>query len=121
MIRIRHAAALAAMAFTTLAIAVSPASAAPGDTLTMCSSTLTPDGWVDAQWWNSGGCGSGFTPNTKQIKDLRGYPVGTQVNACASTWPPAGWTITNTYYSSGCRYSAVPSFNPNTWTLKRTS
>ncbi|MEW2412837.1 hypothetical protein AB0953_03770 [Streptomyces sp. NPDC046866] len=121
MLRTRYAAALATMAFTALAVTASPASAAPGDTLTQCSSTLTPAGWVDVQWWNSGGCGSTFSPNTKQIKDLRGYPVGTQVNACASTWPPAGWTIVSSYYSSGCQYSSVPSFNANTWTLKRTS
>ncbi|MEU5069713.1 hypothetical protein AB0G95_37445 [Streptomyces virginiae] len=121
MIRTRFAITLATMAVTALAVTASPASAAPGDTVNMCANALTPDGWVDVQWWNSAGCGSGFTPNMKQIKDLRGYPVGTQVNACASTWPPAGWTITSTYYSSGCRYSAVPSLNPNTWTLKRTS
>ncbi|MFI8101067.1 hypothetical protein [Streptomyces sp. NPDC086023] len=121
MIRTRSASALAALACAALALTASPASAAPGDTLNMCSSTLTPAGWVDVQWWNSSGCGTGFNPNTKQIKDLTGYPVGTQVNACASTWPPAGWTITSSYYSSGCRYSSVPSFSANTWTLKRTS
>ncbi|MER5930934.1 hypothetical protein [Streptomyces sp. NPDC002054] len=120
MIRTRIA-VFAATAVTALAIGASPASAAPGDTLNVCGSTLTPAGWVDVQWWNSGGCGSGFTPNAKQIKDLTGYPVGTQVNACASTWPPAGWTIVSSYYSSGCRYSAVPSLNHNSWTLKRTS
>ncbi|NXY93297.1 hypothetical protein HYE82_02490 [Streptomyces sp. BR123] len=120
MIRTRFA-ALATMAFTALAVAATPASAAPGTTQNMCASALTPSGWVDVQWWNSAGCGSGFTPNTKQVMDLNGYPVGTQVNACASTWPPAGWTIVGSYYSSGCRYSAVPSFNANTWTLKRTS
>ncbi|MGW1139621.1 hypothetical protein [Streptomyces zhihengii] len=112
---------LTAMAAAALAFTASPATAAPGDTLNMCASALTPSGWVDVQWWNSSGCGSGFTPNSKQIKDLQGYPVGTQVNACASTWPPAGWTIVSTYYTSSCRYSAVPSLDPNSWTLKRTS
>ncbi|MEW1697990.1 hypothetical protein ACIQCR_23710 [Streptomyces sp. NPDC093249] len=121
MFRIRHAAAIATATAAVFALSTGPASAAPGDTVNMCASALTPSGWVDVQWWNSSGCGPGFTPNSKQIKDLRGYPVGTQVNACGSTWPPAGWTIVSTYYSSSCRYSAVPSIDPNTWTLKRTS
>lgn len=120
MIRTRFA-ALAVMAVTATALATTPAGAAPGDTLNVCASTLTPSGWVDTQWWNSGSCGPTFSPNAKQMKDLNGYPVGTQVNACASTYPPAGWTITSSYYSSSCRYAAVPTFNPNTWTLKRTS
>ncbi|MFF3767533.1 hypothetical protein ACFYYR_26105 [Streptomyces sp. NPDC001922] len=117
----RRIASLALLTTMVTTVGMASATAAPGDTATICHSSLTPSGWVDTQWWNSGGCGPGFSPNTKQIKDLTGYPVGTQVNACASTWPPAGWSITSSYYSSGCRYSAVPSFNPNTWTLRRTS
>ncbi|MEU8824535.1 hypothetical protein [Streptomyces sp. NPDC048636] len=121
MIRTRIA-CLALLTAAVTAIGMGTASAAPGDTMTMCGSQLTPSGYVDTQWWNSAGCGSGtFSPNTKQIKQLTGYPVGTQVNACASTWPPAGWTITNTFYNSACRYSVVPSFDPNSWTLRRTS
>ncbi|WP_432587613.1 hypothetical protein ABVG11_19825 [Streptomyces sp. HD1123-B1] len=121
MIRTRIA-SLALLTAAVTAFGMGTASAAPGDTFTMCGSQLTPSGHVDTQWWNSAGCGSGsFNPNTKQVKQLTGYPIGTQVSACASTWPPAGWTITNTYYSGGCRYSAVPSFDPNTWTLRRTS
>ncbi|NMO20614.1 hypothetical protein HPC49_24915 [Pyxidicoccus fallax] len=92
---------------------------AAGDTANVCYSNLTPSGWVDVQWWNSAACGSTFVPNTKQIKQLTGYPVGTRVNACASTYPPSGWTITSSYYSSSCQYSAVPSLNNNSWTLVR--
>ncbi|MGG8405538.1 hypothetical protein ACM614_02590 [Streptomyces sp. 12297] len=120
MIRTRIA-ALATMAVTALAIATTPAGAAPGDTQNVCASTLTPTGWVDVSWWNTASCGPTFSPNAKQMKNLIGYPVGTQVNACASTYPPAGWTIVSSYYNSSCRYSAVPSLNPNTWTIKRTS
>ncbi|MFE7185368.1 hypothetical protein [Streptomyces erythrochromogenes] len=47
MIRTRYAVALATMAVTALAVTASPASAAPGDTVNMCHSALTPDGWVD--------------------------------------------------------------------------
>ena len=93
--------------------------AAAGDTANVCSSTLTPSGWVDVQWWNSSSCGSTFAPNAKQIKQLTGYPVGTRVNACSSAYPPAGWSITSSFYSSACRYSAVPSLDNNSWTLVR--
>ncbi len=92
---------------------------ATATTTTICSSTLTPSGWVDIQWWNSASCGSTFDPNTKLIENLAGLPIGTTVNACASTYPPAGWAQTAFYYSSSCRYSSVPSLDPNTWTLKR--
>lgn len=88
-------------------------------TATICYSSLTPAGWVDIQWWYSASCGSTFVPNTKQIQNLAGLPVGSTVNACASTFPPAGWTQTAFYFSSACRYSSVPSLDPNTWTLKR--
>jgi len=105
-----------------LAAATPPAHAAPGEVQTVCASTLTPTGWVDVSWGTSLTCGSGSAPNIKQIKQLTGLPVGTTVNACASTYPPAGWVQTgSSYYSSSCRYSAVPSFNPNAWTLKRVS
>jgi hypothetical protein len=93
--------------------------AAAGDTVNVCSSTMTPSGWVDVQWWNSGACGSTFSPNSKQMKDLTGYPIGTRVNACSSWYPPSGWSVVSSYYSSSCRYSAVPSFDNNSWTLVR--
>ncbi|MEU1071244.1 MULTISPECIES: hypothetical protein [unclassified Streptomyces] len=120
MIRTRFA-CLALLAAAACVAGTTPANAAPGDTLNMCASTLTPTGWVATQWWNSAGCGSGFSPNSKRIMQLTGYPVGTRVNACASTYPPAGWTITSTFYNSACRYSVVPSFDPNAWTLVRTN
>lgn len=104
-----------------LTLTVSPAQAAPGDVSTMCASVLTPAGFVDVQWGNSFSCGSTFSPNIKQVKQLTGLPVGTVVNACASTYQPAGWVQVSTYYSSSCRYSAVPSFNNNAWQLKRVS
>lgn len=104
-----------------LALAASPAAAAPGEVQTVCASTLTPSGWVDVSWGNSISCGSTTAPNIKQIKQLTGLPVGTTVNACASTYQPAGWVQVSTYYSSSCRYSVVPSLEPNAWTLKRVS
>lgn len=114
---------LLALGFTaaTLALTMSPAQAAPGDVTNVCSSTLTPSGFVDVQWWNSFSCGSSFDPNMKQIKQLAGLPIGTTVNACASTYPPAGWVQVSSYYNSSCRYSSVPSFNNNAWQLKRVS
>ncbi|MFH8371769.1 hypothetical protein [Streptomyces sp. NPDC018031] len=104
-----------------LGMSAPAAMAAPGDVQTVCASSLTPDGWVDISWGTSLSCGSGTAPNIKQIKQLTGLPVGTTVNACASTYQPAGWVQTSTYYTSSCRYSVVPSFNPNAWTLKRVS
>lgn len=121
MIRLRNLALTVGGAAAALTLTMGTAQAAPGDTSTSCSSSLTPSGFVDVQWWNSAGCGSGFTPNTKKIMQLTGYPVGTVVNACASTWPPAGWTIVSSFYSSGCQYSAVPSLEKNSWQLKRVS
>ncbi|MFB7664875.1 hypothetical protein ACFC1R_13130 [Kitasatospora sp. NPDC056138] len=121
MTRLRTACLAAGLATAALGLAVSPAEAAPGDVTNVCASTLTPSGFVDVQWWNSSGCGSGFEPNAKQIKQLTGLPVGTVVNACASTYQPAGWVQVSSYYSSSCRYSAVPSFNNNAWQLKRVS
>ncbi|GHF25731.1 hypothetical protein GCM10010218_03030 [Streptomyces mashuensis] len=112
--------ALAFAAAAATAVAAAPAQAAPGDTLNVCASTLTPTGWVDTQWWTTGTC-PGSSPNSKQIKQLTGLPVGTQVNACASTYPPAGWTIRQTYWSGSCQYSPVPSLSPNAWLLVRTS
>ncbi len=109
----------AAEGSTAQARLASQVKSAAGDTLNVCSSTLTPSGWVDVQWWNSFSCGSTFDPNTRQIKQLTGYPVGTRVNACASTYPPAGWSIISSYYSSSCRYSVVPSLDNNSWTLVR--
>ncbi|WP_228982094.1 hypothetical protein [Streptomyces sp. DH12] len=114
--------ALAAVASAAcLLLSASPALAAPGDVTTVCASVLTPTGHVDVSWGTSLSCGSGSAPNVKQIKQLTGLPVGTTVNACASTYQPAGWVQTSSYYTSSCRYSVVPSFNPNAWTLKRVS
>ncbi|WP_371477325.1 hypothetical protein [Kitasatospora sp. NBC_00315] len=108
-------------AATLLALTVPPAQAAPGDVTTVCGSTLTPSGYVDVSWGNSSSCGSTFSPNIKQIKQLTGLPVGTVVNACGSTYQPSGWIQVSSYYSSSCRYSAVPSLNDNAWQLKRVS
>ncbi|MFI2610435.1 hypothetical protein [Kitasatospora sp. NPDC018619] len=121
MTRLRSAVLALGCTAAALTLTAGAAQAAPGDTTTVCSSSLTPGGSVDVQWWNSAGCGSGFTPNTKKIMQLTGYPVGTVVNACASTWPPAGWTIVSSFYGSGCNYSAVPSLEKNSWQLKRVS
>ncbi|MGW3044505.1 hypothetical protein ACWC9T_31680 [Kitasatospora sp. NPDC001159] len=121
MTRLRAAVLTLGCTAAALTLTMGTAQAAPGSTSTVCSSSLTPDGFVDVQWWNSAGCGSGFNPNTKKIMQLTGYPVGTVVNACASTWPPAGWTIVSSFYGSGCQYSSVPSFNNNSWQLKRVS
>ncbi|MCB5165796.1 hypothetical protein LG634_13240 [Streptomyces bambusae] len=119
MIRTRIA-AVAAAAVTALALGSAPASAA-GETQNVCANVYTPAGWVDVNWWSTGLCGPTLSPNAKQMKNLTGLPVGTQLNACGSTYPPAGWTIVSSYYSDGCRYFSVPNFNPNTWTIKRTS
>jgi hypothetical protein len=89
-----------------------------GDTVNTCSSSLTPSGWVDVQWWNTSSCGNTFVPNAKQMKQLTGYPIGTQVVACSSTYPPNGWSSTSSYFSVGCRESKY-NFFPNTWTLVR--
>ncbi|GAA1247262.1 hypothetical protein GCM10009665_42810 [Kitasatospora nipponensis] len=122
MSRVRTALSIALLGATaTLALAVSPAQAAPGDTVNTCASTLTPAGWVDVQWWSTFSCGSTFDPNAKQIKQIAGLPIGTTVNVCSSTLPPAGWIQTASYYSSSCQYSATPSFNPNSWSLRRVS
>ncbi|KJS52926.1 hypothetical protein [Streptomyces rubellomurinus] len=121
MTRLRAVAVTLGCTAAALALTMGSAQAAPGDTTNVCASTLTPSGYVDVQWWNSAGCGSGFAPNAKQIKQLTGLPVGTVVNACSSTYPPAGWTIVSSFYSSSCQYSSVPSFNNNSWQLKRTS
>ncbi|MFJ3788851.1 hypothetical protein [Kitasatospora sp. NPDC090091] len=122
MSRLRAAALTLGATAAALTLSMTTAHAAPGDTVNMCGSSLTPSGYVDVQWWNSAGCGSGtFTPNSKKIMQLTGYPVGTVVNACASTWPPAGWVQVSEFYSSGCNYSAVPSFGKNSWQLKRVS
>ncbi|MFB7614789.1 hypothetical protein [Kitasatospora sp. NPDC056181] len=121
MSRLRAVALTLGCTAAALTMTMTTAHAAPGDTTNMCGSTLTPSGFVDVQWWNSAACGSGFNPNSKQVKQLTGLPVGTVVNACASTWPPAGWTIVSSFYSSSCNYSAVPSFNNNSWQLKRVS
>ncbi|WP_234334795.1 hypothetical protein [Streptomyces sp. NRRL S-118] len=117
----RTMALAAAGSAACLFLAAPPSHAAPGDVTTVCASTLTPAGFVDVSWGTSLSCGSGSAPNIKQIKQLTGLAVGTTVNACASTYPPAGWVQTSTYYTSSCRYSVVPSFNPNAWTLKRVS
>lgn len=121
MVRLRSA-SLAVLTTACVALTVSPASAAPGDTTTMCGSSMTPSGWVDVQWWNSWSCGVTFNPNTKKIQQVSGMPIGSTVNACASTWPPAGWVQVNrSFYSGACQYAAVPSHEPNTWTIKRVS
>lgn len=120
MIRLRTAALTLGVAAAALAL-TTPAQAAPGDTATICSSSLTPSGWVDVQWWNSFSCGSTFNPNIKQIKQAAGMPVGTVLNVCSSTLPPAGWVTVSSFYSSSCRYSAVPSLNNNSWQIKRVS
>ncbi|MDH6576176.1 hypothetical protein [Kitasatospora sp. MAP5-34] len=122
MSRLRTAMGVALLSATaTLALPVSAAQAAPGGTVNTCASSLTPGGWVDVQWWFSASCGSNFSPNAKQIEQLTGLPIGTTVNACSSTYPPAGWIPVASYYSNGCQYSSVPSFDPNTWTLRRVS
>ncbi|MER7757317.1 hypothetical protein [Kitasatospora sp. NPDC097643] len=119
MTRLRAAVLTLGCTAAALTLTMGTAQAAPGDTTTMCGSSLTPGGYVDVQWWNSFSCGSTFNPNIKKVMQLTGYPVGTVVNACASTYPPAGWVQVSSYYSSGCNYSAVPSFNNNSWQLKR--
>ncbi|GAA2151049.1 hypothetical protein GCM10009760_46050 [Kitasatospora kazusensis] len=121
--RLRTALGVALLsAAATVTLSVAPAQASPGGTSNVCGSSSTPAGWVDVQWWHSSGCGSwDFSPNTKQIEQLTGLPVGTSVNACSTTYPPAGWAIVGSYYSSGCQVGSVPSFNPNTWTLTRVS
>ncbi|WP_406194010.1 hypothetical protein OH807_04205 [Kitasatospora sp. NBC_01560] len=118
--RLRTVLALGCTA-AALTLTMPTAHAAPGGTTTMCGSTLTPSGFVDVQWWNSAGCGSGFTPNSKKVMQLTGYPVGTVLNACGSTWPPAGWVPVSEFYGSACNYSAVPSLGKNSWQLKRVS
>ncbi|GGW12114.1 hypothetical protein GCM10018980_03040 [Streptomyces capoamus] len=119
--RVRSASLALVGAAACIALSAPPSQAAAGDTASMCGSQLTPSGWVDIQWWNSWSCGTTFSPNMKKIEQLTGFPVGTTVNVCASTYPPAGWVQVNSYYSGGCQYSAVPSSQPNSWTIKRVS
>ncbi|MEW2086418.1 hypothetical protein [Streptomyces sp. NPDC005283] len=121
MVRLRSASLALLTAAACVALTAPSASAVPGDTATMCSSSLTPSGWVDVQWWNSWACGITFNPNMKKIQQVSGMPIGSTVNACSSTLPPAGWVQVNRFYSGACQYSAVPSHDPNTWTIKRVS
>ncbi len=121
MSRLRAVALAAGCAAAALTITTTTAHAAPGDTLNVCSSQLTPAGWVDVQWWNDVSCGSTFNPNKKQIKQLTGLPIGTTLTVCASTYQPAGWVQLSAFYNSSCRYSAVPSLNNNAWQIKRVS
>ncbi len=109
-----------AAAGAAVTLTAAPASAAPGDTQSICHSLLTPSGWADVSWSTSSQCG-GSGPNRKQIKQLEGYPIGTEVAICASTLQPAGWTQIRTYYSQSCRYTTVPSQNDNAWTVRRVS
>ncbi|NSL42871.1 hypothetical protein [Streptomyces sp. 8P21H-1] len=109
-----------AAAGAAVTLTAAPAAAAPGDTLSICHSQLTPSGWADVSWSSSSQCG-GFEPNRKQIKQLDGYPIGTEVAICASTLQPAGWIQIREYYSQSCRYSSVPSLNNNAWTVRRVS
>ncbi|WP_434391396.1 hypothetical protein [Melittangium boletus] len=86
----------------------------------ICSSSPTPAGWVDIQWYYSAGCGTGsFAPNTKRIQQISGEPIGATVNACNTTPVPAGWSQIDYYYSSNCQSGSVGSLNPNTRMLKR--
>ncbi|MFG3054785.1 hypothetical protein ACGFZP_28060 [Kitasatospora sp. NPDC048239] len=119
MTRLRNVALTLGCTAAALTLSMTTAQAAPGDTTAICANSLTPSGWADVQWWNDYSCGSGFNPNMKRMMQLTGYPVGTVVNVCASSLPPAGWQEVSTFYSSGCRYSAVPSFNNNSWQIKR--
>lgn len=121
MTRLRTACLALGFAAAALGVSVAPAQAASGPVTNVCASTLTPSGSVDVSWWYSASCGSMYAPNEKQIEQLTGLPVGTVVDACSSTYPPAGWTIESSYYSNGCQYSYNPSFDANSWQLKRVS
>ncbi|MET9400470.1 hypothetical protein [Kitasatospora sp. NPDC002965] len=114
-----RAAALTLGAAAALTLTATTAHAAPGDTQDVCNSQFTPSGWADVQWWNSYACGPGFNPNSRRIMQLTGYPIGTTVNVCSSALPPSGWVEVSAFYSSSCRYSVTPSFNNNSWQLKR--
>ncbi|MFE2107466.1 hypothetical protein ACFXAF_16545 [Kitasatospora sp. NPDC059463] len=119
MSRLRAAALAVGCAAAALTLTATTAHAAPGDIQTVCGSQLTPSGWVDVQWWNDFSCGSTFSPNTKKIEQVDGLPIGTTLNVCASALPPAGWVQLSEFYSSSCRYSVSPSFNNNSWQIKR--
>ncbi|WP_405008001.1 hypothetical protein OHV13_31500 [Kitasatospora purpeofusca] len=121
MSRFRAAVLTVGCAAAALTMTTTTAHAAPGDTLNVCSSQLTPTGWVDVQWWNDVSCGSTLNPNKKQIKQLTGLPIGTTLTVCASTYQPAGWVQLSSFYNSSCRYSSVPSLNNNAWQIKRVS
>ncbi|MER7706686.1 hypothetical protein ABTX81_27795 [Kitasatospora sp. NPDC097605] len=121
MSRLRAAALAVGCAAAALTLTATTAHAAPGDTQNVCSSQLTPTGWVDVQWWNDISCSSTFSPNKKQIKDIAGLPIGTTLTVCSSTYQPAGWVQLSSFYNSSCRYSAVPSLNNNAWQIKRVS
>ncbi|WP_051813460.1 hypothetical protein [Kitasatospora sp. MBT63] len=119
MTRLRAAAVVLGAAAALTAVPLSTAQAAPGDTATLCSSSLTPSGWVDVQWWNSFSCGSTFNPNIRKVQQLTGYAAGTTVTACASSLPPAGWVAVSISYNSGCVYAPNQGFNKNSWQLKQ--
>ncbi|TQK50862.1 hypothetical protein FBY35_1220 [Streptomyces sp. SLBN-118] len=121
MVRLRSASLTLLTAAACLALTVPSASAAPGDTTSICYSNLTPSGWVDVQWWNTWECGVTFNPNKKKIQQVSGMPIGSTLNVCSSTLPPAGWVQVNRFYNGACQYSAVPSHDPNSWTIKRVS
>ncbi|MFJ4793578.1 hypothetical protein [Kitasatospora purpeofusca] len=121
MSRFRAAVLTVGCAAAALALTATTAQAAPGDTQNVCGSQLTPNGWVDVQWWNEYACGSTFNPNAKRIQQAAGLPIGTTLTVCASTLPPAGWVQLSEFYNSSCRYSVSPSFNNNSWQIKRVS
>jgi predicted transglutaminase-like cysteine proteinase len=119
MIRVRTAALAFGLASAAVALTMSPAQAAPGDTSTVCASTLTPPGFVDVSWGNTFSCGATFAPNQKVIKQVAGLPVGTVLNICSSTYPPAGWVPVSSFYTNGCQYSVNPSFGNNSYQIQR--
>ncbi|MFD7417943.1 hypothetical protein [Kitasatospora purpeofusca] len=121
MSRFRAAVLTVGCAAAALALTATTAQAAPGDTQNVCGSQLTPSGWVDVQWWNEYACGSTFNPNAKRIQQAAGLPIGTTLTVCASTLPPSGWVQLSEFYNSSCRYSVSPSFNNNSWQIKRVS
>lgn len=96
-------------AVAAVAVAVGspvPAQAAPGDTMGICASSLTPSGWVDIAHYYTSACGTGsFNKNAKTIRQIAGYPVGTSTLACGSSLTPPGWVDSAWFFRSECTIS----------------
>lgn len=113
---------LAAGALTAAASLFPTAAQAAGATITLCTWTAAPNGFVDISFQTDFNCGDIGSSNrwSHTAQYIGGDPVGTQIQACTSSAPPEGWYATRSaFYTSRCTADVGHGFPSNTVVLQR--